>query len=129
MENLYHMEKQGMEPGEMHEQLMSKRNPKDVVVCDTYQLVKWTEKVGGSSATMVPVGLGDGFLVEDAYGTVKSQMELLVGPCPMMGLFVLVSESLHGGMALSAKRIGTWCILCIRTCGMALGKWCGCGLT
>ena len=96
MENLYHMEKQGMEPGEMHEQLMSKRNPKDVVVCDTYQLVKWTEKVGGSSATMVPVGLGDGFLVEDAYGTVKSQMELLVGPCPMMGLFVLVRESLHG---------------------------------
>lgn len=46
MENLYHMEKQGKEPGEVHEQLMRKHNPEDGVVCDAYELVEWTEKVG-----------------------------------------------------------------------------------
>lgn len=50
---------------------------------------------GGSRATMVPDGLGEGSVAEDAHGTVKSQMELWVGPCPTMGLFVL-PESLQG---------------------------------
>ncbi|KAJ8647451.1 hypothetical protein MRB53_000474 [Persea americana] len=67
---------------------MSKHNPEDE---------GWVGEVSdGSSAIIVPDGLGDGSLAEDAFGTVKSEMELLVGPCPTLGLFVLVPRSLHG---------------------------------
>ena len=38
--------KQGMEPSEVHEQLMNKHNREDVGVSDEYELVERTVKVG-----------------------------------------------------------------------------------